>query len=67
MISNEFTLCSSVSPCLCGEVGLSIHHRASLLLQVQADNKTKLEIEQVGKGGLPPLALPSSSLVVAVG
>jgi hypothetical protein len=28
-------------------------HRALLLLQVQADNKMKLEIEQVGKGGLP--------------
>jgi hypothetical protein len=38
-----------------------------MLLQVQADNKMKLEVEQVGKGGLPPLALPTSSPVVAVG
>jgi hypothetical protein len=42
-------------------------HGASLLLQVQADHKMKLEVEQVGKGGLPPLPLPSSSLGVAVG
>jgi hypothetical protein len=27
------------------------HHRASLLVQVQADNKMKLGIEQVKKGG----------------
>ena len=32
----------------------------------EADNITKLRIEQVGKGGLPPLALPISSPTVAV-
>jgi hypothetical protein len=39
------------------EIPDPIHRRAAPLVQAPADNNMKLGIEQVGKGGLPPLAL----------